>query len=83
MRSFALEGGVEHEVVESQLDQLSRGRAKNSDAWTARMTVLRELIKHHVQEEEITGFANARREFGSEELEKLGEQFRQEKEKLL
>ena len=82
-RSFAFEGDNEHLIVEQQLKQMSRARNKASEQWTAQATVLRELINHHVGEEEDTGFTCARREFNSEELEKLGEQFRRQKEKLL
>lgn len=82
-RSFAFEGDNEHMIVEQQLKQMSRARNKASEQWTAQATVLRELINHHVKEEEGTGFTQARREFDSEQLEKLGEQFRRQKEKLL
>ena len=42
-----------------------------------------ELVNHHVKEEKGIGFTCARREFDSEQLDKLGEQFRRQKEKLL
>jgi hypothetical protein len=45
--------------------------------------VLRELVNHHVKEEESTGFRCARSEFDGEQLEKLAEQFRRQKEKLM
>ncbi len=82
-RQFAREGDVEHELVESQLEELSRARSKDGEPWTARLTVLQELVRHHVREEEGRGFASARQEFDDEALEKLGEQFEREKEKLL
>jgi hypothetical protein len=82
-RSFAFEGDNEHLIVEQQLKQMSRARNKATEQWTAQATVLRELVNHHVKEEEGTGFTCARREFDSEELDKLGEQFRRQKEKLL
>jgi hemerythrin-like domain-containing protein len=62
---------------------VSRARNKASEQWTAQATVLRELISHHVKEEEGTGFSCADREFDAAGLEKLGEQFRRQKEKLL
>ena len=82
-RSFAFEGDNEHQIVEQQMKQMSRARNKASEQWTAQATVLRELVNHHVKEEEGTGFTCARREFDSAELDKLGEQFRRQKEKLL
>lgn len=82
-RKFAFEGNNEHQIVEQQLQQMSRARNKASEQWTAQATVLRELVSHHVKEEESTGFTCARREFDSEALDKLGQQFRRQKEKLL
>jgi hemerythrin superfamily protein len=82
-RQFAYEGTNEHQIVEQQLEQLSKARNKAGEQWTAQMTVLRELVKHHVNEEESTGFPCARREFEREELEKLGQQFQRQKEKLM
>lgn len=82
-RKFAFEGEVEHEVVESQLQQLARARNKDTEQWTARMVFLQEAVEHHVKEEESTGFSCAHQEFDSEELKKLGEQFQREKNKML
>ena len=44
---------------------------------------MRELINHHVNEEESTGFSCARSEFDREQLEKMGQQFQRQKEKLM
>jgi hemerythrin-like domain-containing protein len=82
-RSFAFEGTNEHQIVEQQLQQMMRARNKASEQWTAQLNVLRELVSHHVKEEESTGFPCARSEFDREQLEKLGEQFRRQKEKLM
>jgi hemerythrin superfamily protein len=80
-RRFALEGEVEHGLVEELVGQLSRGRAKDSDQWTAKCKVLKEMVAHHVKEEESTGFKAARQIFNSDELEAMGERFQREKEK--
>jgi len=82
-RSFAFEGTNEHQIVEQQLQQMSRARNKATEQWTAQLTVLRELVNHHVREEESTGFGCARSEFNGEQLERFGEQFRRQKEKLM
>jgi len=82
-RAFAFEGDNEHRLVEQQLEQMARARSKTSEPWTAQANVLRELVSHHIKEEESTGFSCARREFDAATLEKLGEQFRRQKEKLL
>ena len=62
---------------------MARTRNKAGEQWTAQLTVLRELVNHHVNEEESTGFSCARSEFDREQLEKFGEQFRRQKEKLI
>ncbi len=82
-RKFPLEGTNEHQIVEQQLQQMAKARNKASEQWTAQLTVLRELVNHHVREEESTGFSCARNEFDSEQLEKFGEQFRRQKEQLM
>ena len=82
-RSFAFEGTNEHQIVEQQLQQMSRARNKASEQWTAQLTVLKELVNHHVKEEESTGFSCAQSEFDSAMLEKMADQFRKQKEKLL
>ena len=82
-RSFAFEGTNEHQIVEQQLQKMLQARNKASEQWTAQLTVIRELVNHHVKEEESTGFRCARREFDGEQLEKFGDQFRRQKEKLM
>ncbi len=82
-RGFAFEGENEHQIVEQQLQQMARARNKASEQWTAQATVLKELVRHHIEEEERTGFSCAQSEFDNEALEKMGGQFRKQKEKLL
>jgi hemerythrin superfamily protein len=82
-RKFSYEGTNEHQIVEQQVEQLLRVRDKGSEQWTAQATVLQELVDHHVKEEEHTGFSQARSEFDSETLEKMGQQFRRQKEKMM
>ena len=82
-RSFVFEGMNEHQIVEQQLQQMARTRNKASEQWTAQLTVLKELVNHHVKEEESTGFRCARSEFDGEQLEKFGDQFRRQKQKLM
>jgi hypothetical protein len=83
IRKFAMEAEVEHGVVEELLAQLGRMRGKNSEQWTAKFTVLKELVEHHVDEEEKEGFGYIRSECEDEEIEKMADQFERAKEKLL
>ena len=82
-RTFAYEGENEHQIVEQQLQQMARARNKASEQWTAQASVLKDLIEHNVEEEESTGFSCARSEFDGATLEKMADQFRKQKEKLL
>jgi hemerythrin superfamily protein len=82
-RSFALEGTNEHQHVEQQLKQMDGSGAKTGEQWTAQLTVLKELVEHHVKEEESTGFKCARADFDKDELAKMGEQFRRQKQRLM
>ena len=82
-RKFALEGTNEHQIVEQQLQQMAKARNKATEQWAAQLTVLRELVNHHVREEENTVFSCARSEFDREQLDKLGQQFQRQKQKLM
>ena len=82
-RKFAFEGTNEHQIAEQQLQHMAKARNKAGEQWTAQLTVLRELVNHHVEEEESTGWSCARKEFDREELDKMRDQFRRQKEKLM
>jgi hemerythrin-like domain-containing protein len=78
----ALEGAVEHEVVDRLMEDLSRSRSIGSDKWTARCTVLQELLEHHIDEEEGEFFKIARKIFDREGLAEMGTALTVEKTKL-
>ena len=78
----ALEGAVEHEVVDRLMEDLSRSRSTGTDKWTARCTVLQELLEHHIDEEEGEFSKIARKIFDREALAKMGTAFTAEKTKL-
>ena len=82
-RSFALEGSNEHQIVENQLEKMSADRDRMSESWMAELKVLRELIEHHVKEEETTGFSCARDDFAKDELEAMAQQFQTRKAQLM
>jgi hypothetical protein len=80
---FALEGTIEHELVEQQLAILAKSRNKAAEDWTARMEVVQELVQHHIEEEEDEGHRAARALFDEPTLIELGEEFKAAKERLL
>lgn len=53
-----------------------------SEQFAARATVLKELVKHHIKEEEQEMFKRARKLMEKDELESLGEQMQQRKNEL-
>jgi len=80
---FALEGAVEHELVEQQLEVLGRSRNKGGEDWTARMEVVRDMVRHHVEQEEDEGHQAARELFDEPTLVELGEEFTAAKERMM
>lgn len=82
-RRFALEGTSEHGLIEQQVQKLSAMGDPTSDSWAAEVKVLEDLIEHHVDEEESTGFGRARNDFDKAELEAMGQEFQRRKQALL
>ena len=77
----ALEGAVEHQVVDRLIEDLTKEPRTESDEWTARCTVLQELLEHHIEEEQSEMFKTARKLFDAKMLEKMGDEFLAEKAK--
>ena len=81
-RKFGHEGMNEHRMVEQQVDKMMALGHTRSDKWTAELKVLQDLIEHHVNEEESTGFSCARDEFDKEQLEAMSREFQARKARL-
>ena len=80
-KTEALEGTVEHNVVDRLLADLAAARQPEAEKWTARCSVLQELLEHHIDEEEGDFFKTARKLFDRAALEKMGKDFAAEKSK--
>lgn len=50
LRMEAIEGEIEHSIVEQLLTEAQN--ENDEDIWTAKVKVMAELIKHHIEEEE-------------------------------
>lgn len=74
-----LEAEVEHQVVERLLMDIEQ-TDPTDEKWLAKVTVLQELIEHHVKEEEKEIFKMARDTFEKDELEQMGQEFEARKE---
>lgn len=82
-RDDALEGFVEHEVAETLARSLETARQRTSPKWTARASVLKEVLEHHIEEEENEFFEQARKDFSEEELQRMDQEFQREKPKAI
>ena len=77
---LVLEAYEEHDVVKKLLAQLSKAKSANEE-WEAQAKVLRENVEHHVEEEENELFPKTRAALSQEEIETLGEQMENEKQR--
>ena len=70
-REITLEAYEEHRLVKQLLSELE-AEPKDTEEWTAKFTVLKENIEHHVEEEEGEMFKKARQVLSEQEIETLG-----------
>jgi iron-sulfur cluster repair protein YtfE (RIC family) len=68
---ITLEAYEEHNVVKMLLTELE-ALPKDDETWEAKLTVLKENVEHHVEEEEGEMFKKARKVLSSEQIESLG-----------
>lgn len=76
-----LEGYEEHHVADLLMREISR-LPPSDEKWTAKFTVLKENVQHHVEEEEGEIWAKARKILDEAKAQELGEVFVSEKTKL-
>ena len=81
-RDITLEAFEEHRLVKQLLGELE-AMDKGDEQWTARMTVLKEQIEHHVEEEEDDMFPKAKKVLSEAEAEELGTRLEEAKNKEL
>ena len=76
------EADVEHDAAKKLIEQVERGKP-GDDHWDARVTVLGEMIKHHVKEEEGRDGMFAKAKKSELDLEELGEAMKARKDQLM
>jgi len=78
-RDITFEAYEEHAVVKRLLAELDK-LGKDEETWTAKFTVLKENVEHHVEEEETDMFPKATKALSQEEVEALGTRLEKAKE---
>lgn len=68
---ITLEAFEEHAVVKTLLSELEAD-PKETEEWKAKLTVLKENVEHHVEEEETEMFPKAKKVLSEEQIEQLG-----------
>lgn len=81
-RDITLEAFEEHRLVKQLLGELEK-MSKDREEWTAKFTVLKENVEHHVEEEESDMFPKARKVLSEEQAETLGTKMEEAKSKEL
>lgn len=76
-----MEGFEEHRVAEFLIHEID-DTAPETEAWLARVKVLTEVLRHHIDEEESEMFRGARKEMSAAELHDLGVEFERYKSGL-
>lgn len=79
-RDITLEAFEEHRLVKQLLGELDE-MGKDQEQWTAKFTVLKENVEHHVEEEEGEMFPKARKVLSEEQAEELGTRMEEAKAK--
>lgn len=76
------EGYIEHELVDVMLKKLDKARDKASIEWTAGIKVVKELVNHHIKEEEGSFFQTVKDNFSKEEREAMDQKFEARKKRV-
>lgn len=76
------EAAEEHHVVDMVLPTLKTANSKSKE-FTAKAKVLKELIEHHIKEEETQMFVEARQRFNEEQLQELGDMMQARKDSVV
>ncbi|HEY4135276.1 MAG TPA: hemerythrin domain-containing protein [Alphaproteobacteria bacterium] len=73
-RDTILEGYEEHYLVDKLIAEIER-LSPSDEVWTAKVTIVKEMLEHHIEEEEKEIFSMLRKEFDPDSLNTFGEQF--------
>ena len=77
-RDMLLEAFEEHGVVETLIKDIE-GCDPSEERWLAKVTVLKEMVEHHVEEEEKEMFRAAKKVLSAEEARELARRMQEQK----
>jgi len=80
-REVALEGVEEHHVSDLVFKELEN-MPKDQDQWGAKLSVFKELVEHHIEEEEGPIFKTAKEVLSKNKFQSIMKQFLEEKQKI-
>jgi iron-sulfur cluster repair protein YtfE (RIC family) len=80
-KDITLEAFEEHHVVDMIMAELEETPV-GDETWAAKLTVMKENLEHHIEEEEDDMFKKARQVMDEAELEELGERMAARKAEL-
>ena len=80
-KQHVLEAKEEHDLTTMMCSRLEETPAKE-EIWAAKLKVLKDLVEHHIEEEEEEIFEIAEEEIKPEEFRKIMQEFRKEKERI-
>ncbi len=69
-----LEGYEEHYLVDKLIPEIEK-LAPTDEIWTAKVTVLKEMLEHHIKEEEDEIFEMIRKKYDPDALKIMAERF--------
>jgi Hemerythrin HHE cation binding domain len=77
-KEITLEAYEEHKAVKNLLQELEDTN-KDDETWGAKLTVLKENVEHHVEEEEGEMFKKAKKALDKDEIDQLGDRIHEAK----
>ena len=79
---LTLEAYEEHELVKKELNDLDNLNIQD-EHWMPKMKVVKDLVEHHVKEEEEEYFPKSEELLGSDQLNQLGQKYEDWKEDVM
>jgi hemerythrin-like domain-containing protein len=73
-RDTVLEAYEEHYLVDKLIPEIEK-LSPTDEVWTAKVTVVKEMLEHHIKEEEDEIFSMMRKEFDPDALEIMADRF--------